>query len=99
MSTISEKIDELFRDAVHGEDAGYPNGVEFVPADEEWAERVLWRNLIEGTPTVLVSEDAEVLLMPLHPSGARCQPSLDDRRGWTAAPKGDTLPARARRRR
>lgn len=68
MSTIAEKIDKLFRDAVHGENVGYPNGVEFVAADEEWAERVLWRNLIEGTPTVLVSEDAEVLLMPLHRS-------------------------------
>ncbi len=42
MSTISEKADELFMAAtLSDDDLGYPNGVEFVPADEEWADEVL----------------------------------------------------------
>lgn len=69
MSTISDKIDRLFRDAVYSEDdLGYPSGVEFLPADEDWSERVLWRNLVEGVPTMLVAEEAELLLTPLHRS-------------------------------
>jgi hypothetical protein len=31
---------------------------------QEWADDVLWRSLTEGRPTVLVSEDAELLLVP-----------------------------------
>jgi hypothetical protein len=67
MSTISEKTDELFIAAtLSDDDLGYPNGVEFVPADEEWADEVLWRNLIEGQTTVLVGEEIELLLTPLR---------------------------------
>jgi len=35
---------------------------------QEWADEVLWRNLTEGRPTVLVSEEAELLLFPLRRS-------------------------------
>jgi hypothetical protein len=35
-----------------------------LPGDQEWADEVLWRNLTAGHPTVLVSEDAELLLLP-----------------------------------
>jgi hypothetical protein len=67
MSTISEKTDDLFMAAtLSDDDLGYPNGVEFVPADEEWADEALWRNLIEGQATVLVGEEIELLLTPLR---------------------------------
>jgi hypothetical protein len=67
MSTISEKTDELFMAVtLSDDDLGYPNGVEFVPADEEWADEVLWRNLIEGQASVLVGEEIELLLTPLR---------------------------------
>jgi hypothetical protein len=67
MSTISEKTDKLFKDAVHSDDdLGYPSGVEFIPGDEDWTEDALWRNLVEGIPTVLIGEDVELLLTPLH---------------------------------
>jgi hypothetical protein len=67
MSAISERTDELFMAAtLSDDDLGYPNGVEFVPADEEWADEVLWRNLIEGQATVLVGEEIELLLTPLR---------------------------------
>ncbi len=67
MGTISEKTDELFMAAtLSDDDLGYPNGVEFVPADEDWADEVLWRNLIEGQATVLVGEEIELLLTPLR---------------------------------
>jgi hypothetical protein len=45
---------------------GYPADVEFVPADEEWADEVVWHNLIVGQATVLVSEELELLLTPLR---------------------------------
>jgi hypothetical protein len=45
-------------------DDGYPNEVSFVPGDEEWADDVVWRNLIEGHPTVVVDEETELLLVP-----------------------------------
>jgi hypothetical protein len=67
MSSISEKTDELFMAAtLSDDDLGYPNGVEFVPADEEWADEVVWRNLTDGIPTVLVGEESELLLTPLR---------------------------------
>lgn len=67
MSTISEKTDRLFREATYDEDGlGYPEDVAFVPADEAWAEAVLWRNLREGIPTLLVGEETELLLRPLR---------------------------------
>jgi hypothetical protein len=67
MSSISEKTDELFMAAtLSDDDLGYPNGVEFVPADEEWADEVVWRNLTDGIPTVLVGEESELVLTPLR---------------------------------
>jgi hypothetical protein len=67
MSTITEKTNRLFAAATHSDETlGYPDDVEFVPADEEWADDVLWRNLIEGQATVLVSEETELLLIPLR---------------------------------
>jgi hypothetical protein len=67
MSTISEKTDKLFMDATLSEQAlGYPDDVAFLPGDEDWAEDALWRNLTDGIPTVLVGEETELLLTPLH---------------------------------
>jgi hypothetical protein len=67
MSTISDKTDELFMAAtLSDDDLGYPNGVEFVPGDEEWADDAVWRKLAEGRPTVLVDEQDELLLVPLR---------------------------------
>lgn len=67
MSTISEKTDRLFIDATLSDATlGYPDDVAFVAGDEEWAEDVLWRNLTEGTPTVVVGEEIELLLTPLR---------------------------------
>lgn len=66
MNTISEKTNELFMaSSLSEESLGYPDDVEFVPADQEWADDVVWRNLIEGHPTVLVDEETELLLIPL----------------------------------
>jgi hypothetical protein len=66
MSTIDKKTDKLFMAATLSEESlGYPDDVEFVPADQEWADDVVWRNLIEGHPTVLVDEETELLLIPL----------------------------------
>jgi hypothetical protein len=66
MSTITEKTDKLFKASLSDDGLGYPDDVEFVPADEEWADDVLWRNLIEGQATVLVGEEIELLLTPLR---------------------------------
>ena len=66
MSTIDKKTDKLFMAATLSEESlGYPDDVEFVPADQEWADDVVWRNLVEGHPTVLVDEETELLLIPL----------------------------------
>lgn len=67
MSVISDKTDLLFMQASLGDDdLGYPDHVAFVPGDEEWAEEALWRNLTEGVATVLVGEEAELLVRPLR---------------------------------
>jgi len=67
MSTITDRTDKLFMEAsLSDDDLGYPAEVAFVPADEEWADEVLWRTLIEGRPTVLVGEEIELLLTPLR---------------------------------
>jgi hypothetical protein len=70
MSTISDKTDELFMVAtLSDDDLGSPNGVEFVPGDEEeWADDAVWRKLAEGRPTVVVGEQDEVLLVPMRRS-------------------------------
>ena len=67
MSTISDKTNELFMTAsLSDDDLGYPNEVEFVPGDQEWTDDVVWRNLAEGRPTVIVGEETELLLVPTH---------------------------------
>jgi hypothetical protein len=67
MSTIDKKTDKLFMAATLSEESlGYPDDVEFVPGDQEWADDVVWRNLIEGHPTVLVGEETELLLVPMR---------------------------------
>jgi hypothetical protein len=67
MSTINDRTDKLFMEAsLSDDDLGYPAEVAFVPADEDWADEVLWRTLIEGRPTVLVGEEIELLLTPLR---------------------------------
>jgi hypothetical protein len=69
MNTVYDKTWDLFMAAsVSDDDLGYPDEVEFVPGDQDWADEVLWRNLTEGRPTVLVSEEAELLLLPLRRS-------------------------------
>jgi hypothetical protein len=65
MNAVYDKTWDLFMAAsLSDDDLGYPDEVEFIPGDQEWADEVLWRNLTEGHPTVLVSEDAELLLLP-----------------------------------
>jgi hypothetical protein len=65
MNTVYDKTWDLFMAAsMSDDDLGYPDEVEFIPGDQEWADDVLWRSLTEGRPTVLVSEDAELLLVP-----------------------------------
>ena len=67
MSTIDKKTDKLFMAATLSEESlGYPDDVEFVPGDQEWADDVVWRNLAdEGRATVIVDEETELLLIPL----------------------------------
>jgi hypothetical protein len=65
MSTASERTHELFVAAtLSDDDLGYPNGVEFVPDEQGWTDEVVWRNLVEGRPTLLVGENSELLLVP-----------------------------------
>jgi hypothetical protein len=69
MSTINEKTDKLFLDAtLSNQTLGYPDDVAFLPSNEDWTDDALWRNLTEGIPTVLVSEETELLLTPLRRS-------------------------------
>lgn len=66
MSDTVEKTHELFMAAsLSDDDLGYPDRVAFVPGDQEWADEVVWRNLTEGRATVLVSDEIELLLIPL----------------------------------
>lgn len=68
MTTIEQRTNELFLAAtMSNDDLGYPNGVEFVPGDQEWADDAVWRSLAEeGRPVVVVGDEIEVLLVP-HP--------------------------------
>lgn len=44
---------------------GYPNGAQFIPADQEWADDAAWRALHhERRPVVIVAEDHELVLSP-----------------------------------
>lgn len=66
MSTAKDKAFDRFLAAGTADDAlGYPNGAEFVPADEEWADSAVWRALhCERRPVVIVAEDHELVLSP-----------------------------------
>jgi hypothetical protein len=69
MSAVDDKTWELFMAAsLSDDDLGYPDEVEFVPGDREWADEVVWSNLTEGRATVLVSDEIELLLFPLRRS-------------------------------
>jgi hypothetical protein len=75
MRTTVEKTHELFVASLGDDDLSYPDEVEFVSADQEWSDDVVWRNLTEGRRTVLVGEEGELLLTP------RPQSPLDRLRG------------------
>lgn len=48
------------------ETLGYPDRVAFVAADNPHREDIVWRNLSEHVPTVIVDEDAlEIMLVPV----------------------------------
>jgi hypothetical protein len=69
MSAVPDKTWNLFMAAsLSDDDLGYPNRVAFVPGDQDWADDVVWRNLTEGRPTVLVGEETELLLVPMRRS-------------------------------
>ncbi len=90
MSIVSDKTNELFMVASHSDDdLGYPNDVAFVPGDQEWADEVVWRNLVEGRPTVLVGEEVELLLVPTRRS------PIDRLRGRVAVNVGQRVDGHA----
>jgi hypothetical protein len=90
MSTISDKTDEMFMAAtLSDDDLGYPNGVEFVPGDEDWADEAVWRKLADGHPTLLVDAESELLLVPMQRS------LLDRIRGRVAVNFGQCVNGRA----
>ncbi len=66
MSTIDKKTDELFMAANHSDESlGYPDDVEFVPGDKDWADEVVWHSLAEECrATVIVDEEIELMLIP-----------------------------------
>jgi hypothetical protein len=66
MSTAQDTAFDRFLAAGTADDAlGYPNGAEFVPADQEWADAAVWRSLHhDRRPVVIVAEDHELLLSP-----------------------------------
>lgn len=66
MSTAQDAAFDRFLAAGSADDAlGYPDGAEFVPADEEWADEAVWRALHhDRRPVVIVAEDHELLFSP-----------------------------------
>jgi hypothetical protein len=65
MSTVTDKSWDVFMTAsLSDDDLGYPDKVAFVPGDQEWADDVVWRNLADGRPTVIVGEESDLLLVP-----------------------------------
>jgi hypothetical protein len=69
MSTVTDKSWDVFMTAsLSDDDLGYPDKVAFVPGDQEWADDVVWRNLVGGRPTVIVGEESELLLVPTRRS-------------------------------
>jgi hypothetical protein len=69
MSTVTDKSWDVFMAAsLSDDDLGYPDKVAFVPGDQEWADDVVWRNLADGRPTVIVGEESDLLLVPTRRS-------------------------------
>jgi hypothetical protein len=66
MSNLQDTAFDRFIAAGTADDAlGYPNGVEFVPADQEWTDAAVWRILHhDRRPVVIVAKDHELLLSP-----------------------------------
>lgn len=67
MSNSNITHDLFVQSVLSDEDLGYPSKVAFVPAEKEWADEVIWRNITEGTPTVIVANGFEVLVQPDPP--------------------------------
>ncbi len=68
MTAIENKTSRLFKVAWESDDdLGYPNHVSFVAGDQEWAESTIATQLTEGTATVVVGADSELLLIPERP--------------------------------
>lgn len=83
MSAVTDKTWDVFRAAsFNDDDLGYPDDVEFVPGDQEWADDVVWSNLAQGLATVVVNEESELLLLP------RRRSVLDKLRGRVAVTVG-----------
>ena len=65
MSAVTDKTWDVFKTASFSDDdLGYPDNVEFVPGDQEWADDVVWSNLAQGLATVVVNEGSELMLLP-----------------------------------
>lgn len=69
-TTATEQANRLFMEAsLADETLGYPDRVSFVASDNPHREDIVWRNLSEHVPTVIVDEDAlEVMLVPIDRS-------------------------------
>lgn len=65
--TATEQANRLFMEAsLADESLGYPDRVSFVASDNPHRDDIIWRNLSEQLPTVIVDEDAlEILLLPV----------------------------------
>lgn len=68
MSTATDHTWDLFtKSAIDDGDRGYPDGVAFVSRDNDNLQMLLWKNLSNGRPTIVVDEDAlEIRLDPIE---------------------------------
>lgn len=66
-TTATDQANRLFMEAsLADETLGYPDRVSFVASDNPHREDIVWRNLSEDRPTVIVDEDAlEIMLVPV----------------------------------
>lgn len=66
MTPTEDTAFDRFLAAGTADDAfGYPNGAQFIPADQAWADDAAWRALHhERRPVAIVAEDHELLLSP-----------------------------------
>ena len=100
-TTATDRAGELLvRAATSGHDLGYPNGVSFLGTDVEDWQGILWDNLLDDRPTVLVDEDAnEMLVAPTRrPFGLRLLDRVQGKRtvrvGWRSNSHHYDIPAR-----